>query len=315
MPAIITHDLFGKDVYAACAHAIGPGAEARQAFLLGNQGPDPLFYLALHPLRMRKHLKLGTAMHRTNVGELLAAFKECLGALAENDQEIGRAYIAGFLCHYLLDTTAHPFVYALQDACCEAGVPDLDESDSGRVHMLIERELDEIALFSRLGQTVETYKPHEEILQANDEILRIIGRLFAAATAKHFGIKPTPALYPLGVKGFRMGQRFFYSHKKARGRIVPALETAVTRSRYSFYRSLSHRSNPSTRSIFDNREGMEWANPFTGELSTLGFWDLYRQAFATAAKAVPRYLSPDCSTEEIRGMANNIDFRGKPLPS
>ena len=119
----------------------------------------------------------------------------------------------------------------------------------------------------------------------------------------------------LGVKGFRAGQRFFYSHKKARGRIVPALETAVTRSRYSFYRSLSHRSNPSTRSIFDNREGMEWANPFTGELSTLGFWDLYRQAFATAAKAVPRYLSPDCSTEEIRGMANNVDFRGKPLSS
>ena len=45
MPAILTHDFFGQDVYAAHSHVIGKSIDEKDAFLLGNQGPDPLFYL------------------------------------------------------------------------------------------------------------------------------------------------------------------------------------------------------------------------------------------------------------------------------
>ena len=47
MPAILTHDFFGQDVYAAHSHVIGKSIDEKDAFLLGNQGPDPLFYLVL----------------------------------------------------------------------------------------------------------------------------------------------------------------------------------------------------------------------------------------------------------------------------
>ena len=49
MPAILTHDFFGQDVYAAHSHVIGKSIDEKDAFLLGNQGPDPLFYLVLSP--------------------------------------------------------------------------------------------------------------------------------------------------------------------------------------------------------------------------------------------------------------------------
>ena len=39
MPAIITHDLFGKDVYGETFDTIGGSRDAAEAFLLGNQGP------------------------------------------------------------------------------------------------------------------------------------------------------------------------------------------------------------------------------------------------------------------------------------
>lgn len=315
MPAIITHDFFGKDVYATCARAIGPGPDARQAFLLGNQGPDPLFYLALHPLRMRNHLKLGTRMHRTNADDLLMAFKNGLDALTDSEKIIGSAYIAGFLCHYLLDSTLHPFVYSQQYAFCGAGIPGLDESDGEKVHMLIEREFDEIVLYSRLAKTVESYKPHEEILHANDAVLLVIGKLFVSVAREHFGIQHSPLLYPLAVKGFRTGQRFFYSHKKVRGRLVPALEKTVMRSRYSFYSALSHRANPSAESIFANAERSIWENPFTQAQSRLGFWDLYREAFEAATTAVPHYLSPSFTREDACALTHNVDFRGKPVLS
>ena len=54
MPAILTHDFFGKDAFDIAAGKLGFSTmEEREAFLLGNQGPDPLFYLAADPLLHR----------------------------------------------------------------------------------------------------------------------------------------------------------------------------------------------------------------------------------------------------------------------
>ena len=49
MPALITHDFFGRDVYDRLYTFIGGSRDEADAFLLGNQGPDPLFYLVLSP--------------------------------------------------------------------------------------------------------------------------------------------------------------------------------------------------------------------------------------------------------------------------
>ena len=45
MPAIITHDLFAKDIYGTAFESIGGTRDEAEAFLLGNQGPDPLFFV------------------------------------------------------------------------------------------------------------------------------------------------------------------------------------------------------------------------------------------------------------------------------
>ena len=66
MPAIITHDLFGKDVYGKTFDTIGGSRDAAEAFLLGNQGPDPLFFVAPDP-RYRRVGKLASTLHRTRL--------------------------------------------------------------------------------------------------------------------------------------------------------------------------------------------------------------------------------------------------------
>ena len=43
MPAIITHHIFGEDVLRTLPAGMVEGEEEVLAFLLGNQGPDPLF--------------------------------------------------------------------------------------------------------------------------------------------------------------------------------------------------------------------------------------------------------------------------------
>ena len=43
MPAIITHHIFGEDIAPGLPAGLLAGEEELLAFLLGNQGPDPLF--------------------------------------------------------------------------------------------------------------------------------------------------------------------------------------------------------------------------------------------------------------------------------
>ena len=110
MPAILTHDFFGQDVYAAHSHVIGKSIDEKDAFLLGNQGPDPLFYLVLSP-SMKQFFGLGSTMHHDAPSKLIAALKESLQVLEEHELPVGRAYALGFLCHYSLDRAMHPLVY------------------------------------------------------------------------------------------------------------------------------------------------------------------------------------------------------------
>ena len=97
MPAIITHDFFGRDVYDALFQTIGGSRDEADAFLLGSQGPDPLFY-AVADFRATAYHKLGNTMHSRKPAELLAALKDSLSVLDPEEKPLGRAYALGFLC-------------------------------------------------------------------------------------------------------------------------------------------------------------------------------------------------------------------------
>ena len=75
MPSVLTHDFFGRDVYGAVGTELGfTTTDEMDAFLLGNQGPDPLFYLVLNPL-FDKSSHVGTLMHDEKPTELLLAMR------------------------------------------------------------------------------------------------------------------------------------------------------------------------------------------------------------------------------------------------
>ena len=95
---------------------IGGSRDEADAFLLGNQGPDPLFYLVLSP-QLRAHNRLGSTMHNKKPSELLTALKNSLGILNSAEREVGRAYALGFLCHYTLDSTMHRSCTSTSTGC------------------------------------------------------------------------------------------------------------------------------------------------------------------------------------------------------
>lgn len=150
MPGFTTHYLFGTQMIryikkdnktqSALLKSI---AWHKTAFQLGLQGPDFFFYYL--PSQLKKE-KPGTILHT----ERTAAFLNCLfrGDTLFKDkssQEIARAYAAGFLGHYILDTQMHPYVYYM------SGYKNTSCEDTYGTHIALETDIDNCLLMRYTG--------------------------------------------------------------------------------------------------------------------------------------------------------------------
>jgi len=84
------------------------------AFYLGSQGPDFLYYFRIWPWKNDLSVpSMATTIHQSKTAEFLnTAFKSLKSADLGNDAgQIPLAYWMGFLCHYALDSQAHPYIY------------------------------------------------------------------------------------------------------------------------------------------------------------------------------------------------------------
>ncbi|MBQ3106332.1 MAG: zinc dependent phospholipase C family protein [Eggerthellaceae bacterium] len=309
MPAVITHDLFGHDVYHEKYEFIGGSRQEADAFLLGNQGPDPLFFSVLSPhLHSARHL--GGCMHKQKVNELLAAFNDSLKVLSVRERPVGRAYALGFLCHYLLDGTVHPFVYCQEYAVCDAGEPGLDRSDHSEVHAVIETEFDEIALYAKRGETVSTFNPARQTMKADRETLAVISKMYVYVALAVYGRVIPADTFAASVRNYRFVSEVLHSRSGAKRAALSRIELLARR--HSFYGAMSHRPMESVESVFDNRAHEQWENPFTGEASTDGFWDRLDQAQARVDGAFSLFDAANFGVSQARAITGDLDFSGRP---
>jgi len=316
MPAVMTHDFFGRDAFGAVLGSVELStADERDAFLLGNQGPDPFFYLVLDPIGSRPYREVGSRLHHERPSRVLASLACAARDPYAGDEGVACAYVAGFLCHYLLDSTVHPFVYFWERGLTAAGVEGLDRGDSGRVHAEVERDLDEMVLFAKRHQTIRAYRPYEHVLLAQDRVLTRVGRLFAEQVAELSGaaVEEAAHAFPHAVECFRVAQRAFFAPDPLRLDLAGAIERAFSPSRYSLYRAMAHRVRAEETSDFDNRAHLPWENPFTGERSRASFWDLYEAALGRVTFSVEELLADGADERVARTITRGLDFSGEPV--
>lgn len=309
MPALITHDTFGQNVYNQLYSDIGGTRDEAEAFLLGNQGPDPLFYSVLNP-RLRAFNRLGNVMHNQKPDELLVAFRNSLGILRKEELPVGRAYALGFLCHYLLDSNLHPLVFFHEYRLCDAGEPGLSRADGSEVHAIIESEFDEMILFEKRGETVATFDPSRAILKGDRDVLDIVSKMYVYAALTVYGIIIPPEMFTMSVKDFRRTQHLFHSATGRKRDVLGRVEELVRP--HSLCRSMSHRPIELTESEFDNRDHARWANPFTGETHTESFWDIYETTAGHVERTFEAFLSDGFGVQAAGSITGHLDFSGKP---
>ncbi len=112
---------------------------------IGAQGPDPLFYHHYLPWKPNLGAKaIGTAMHTTST----KAYLEYLIQNAKDDET--KAWVAGFITHFALDTVAHPYVFY------RTGLFSSNNQENRGYHLRLERAIDNIYIYE-YGYRPSTY--------------------------------------------------------------------------------------------------------------------------------------------------------------
>lgn len=118
MPNVITHGLLANQAIKSISDGdlLTAIKAYPQAYLLGSNGPDLLFYYNVWPWLDQKEAKrvadLGEMMHKERINQTFDAMVTLIHKQTDiTSKQIMIATVAGYVTHWSLDSVAHPFVF------------------------------------------------------------------------------------------------------------------------------------------------------------------------------------------------------------
>ena len=176
MPAATTHVEFARDVYAHLPEETKAKITSLPMFYLGSQGPDMLFFsrASLLPGSLKKY---GNLMHDECVKEVISHFE----AFAGDDPDL-TSYICGYLCHYSLDSLAHPLICAVAKYAHETtGIHE------GEAHIMMEGDIDTWILHQR-GREISSYDVYK-YLKVSGKDRKKLGAMYSSMFKSVFDLQ------------------------------------------------------------------------------------------------------------------------------
>lgn len=303
MPALITHSLFAEETLPYLPHELFSNGEEQRAYILGSQGPDPFFCRWTGPVTHNHtcHV-LADQMHAEKVAAALESLRAAVLALPKEDQGIGRAFTVGLFAHYWLDSHAHPFVYAEQEAL-GAQDPDLVSAHS-EVHAVIEADIDSWLLWARKEEGAETGEAAQRALETTPQISRIGSALFSQTAHEVYGLPLDGKQYGHAVRDYAR----LYHALEPKGRLSEITLTNVEElaREYSMLASLVHPAHHDTSCASANTEHHVWKDPATGKESTESFLDV----FEAAEKSWPEAAEAFLAGKDLFPLTGNRNYNG-----
>jgi len=177
MPDFTTHYLFGEYIKEKVDNKIKYKIDAYpQEFNWGLQGPDFLFYSKFYR-DTGKTARCGSALHRVDPELLFSAISEYLiESQSEECYPQLLSYFYGFICHYILDSTIHPYVYYL--------IYEIDEQILKSHHILIENEIGSLML-KHMGRSINDFEL-SDYYEPNGNFVDPIANLYVFLIKKLF---------------------------------------------------------------------------------------------------------------------------------
>ena len=110
MPATVTHSYFAKDIYEIMPSEIKEKLDINRVKMFGQCVDALMFYNLFSILPGKKIRKFDKYFHTHKTQDF---FVNLINFIKENDLSNDKdvsSFLVGFICHYMLDSTVHPYV-------------------------------------------------------------------------------------------------------------------------------------------------------------------------------------------------------------
>lgn len=309
MPDVISHYIFGLDTAQNIkATPLYPCLkEYKDLFLIGLQGPDPIYYH--HLLRKDNKAFVASKMHTEKTGDFLisALCQIKKYDVASPEFKSGLSYLSGFICHYILDSMAHPYIFYLGGRYIPEN-PDTKKYIG--LHRKIELAIDSILSEERLSKKSCEFKIHKHILK-DIHVPPHITSMFDETLFLNYGISNGGQIFSDAYADIRTYYKLTYDRfgtKKAFANLAAPI-ASKTLAPYANAFSYHNCLNPD----FDymNRSRKVWLHPVTGNVYTFSFYDILRNATKKSSSLLQQaydFASGKVSSESFRNALPNISY-------
>lgn len=305
MPAFATHYLFMRDMLAWIEDNVRFSIHLN-VMALGAQGPDIFFFGRLLPVYMpgKPQAAKGVALHNARAGDIIDAFRDYIKE--SHDTDIAMSYIYGFIMHYTLDRTCHPYVYAKQEELVGNG----KFVNGSTAHNTIEHSMDTCMIKEKLGYDIPYQFDGAATIALDDAEVAEVSRLLQFVIPRVSDCSVTYHDVANTVKDliwFQNTLRDFSGKLTRRCRILETIVAPIVKN----YRLTAH-INPrdlEKAKKYANIEHKAWLSPYQPDVQrNESFFELYNRAIPEAKMLLTGFQDVLDGAMDGYELTKNISF-------
>lgn len=306
MPSSVTHSYFVNDIYEKLDFKERLNLNYFKIF---GQGPDPFSFYNLHLGSKSKRIsEIGKAMQHTKVNKHFISLINYINKKNYYDNPLVISYLYGQICHFVLDSTAHPYIIYYAGR--------YDENDKKKYkyngkHEEMEYYIDIYFIQERENIAPKKYKVYKEIFKFdkfNDELSDTIDYVIKDV----YGFYNVSNIYYKCLRNMKKFYHIFNYDRFGIKKAIYSLMDMVCPESMVKKKELSFHVAPNSHIEYLNLNKEIWKDPCDGKEYNSSFLDLYNIAIEKGIKIineVDNMLSTGTvDNKKLEKLFNNLDY-------
>ena len=310
MPSTATHAYFSLDVLEKLSDPTKKyiDKELIKAF---SQGPDPLYFYNLASLSKGKYIRRDYTLllHHTKTKDFfINLINEIKHRKLEKNKQV-MSFLYGFICHYALDTTIHPYIKF------KTGIYNKNDKNTYKyknLHIDMEVHLDCYMIFQREQIPAKNFKLYNFCFNINhmDNKLK---ELLNDVAKNVYNIDNFSNIYYKSLKQMKIIYRLFRYDKTGLKKLGYKIIDKILPLKQLNKEQLSYNVNYKRKLHYLNKEKNEWNHPMDQyETYTYSFIELYHISLTKALEIineVNKVLYENENVDILDNVFKNLSYR------
>ena len=251
MPGFVTHHIFGVNSYRLSENKDIKSIIKKhsKAYALGLQGPDLFFYFLPTSTGMKPDV--ASKMHKEKTGRFFYNLIDSCRTICNDDEfEAGSAYILGYVGHYILDTSMHPYVYHR--------VGTRASKEILGIHFGLETDIDRKVLMHYKGLKMSEFD-HKKAVDVTSSEQNAIAKILHKAILATYDIDIPISMIKSAIISFKIESSLIMDKKEYKHKVISFIEEHTIKHPLLsplLINEVEHMEDPC------NEEHKEWCNPW-----------------------------------------------------